>query len=132
MLLSLRDALSRNVTVEWSGDRDSDRQPHVEQPRGKSPAPAVEQQRAEPEQGGGEQPAEEVVDAECGRAPAGRGAPGHRPGRDRVGDEGGGPGRKLGPATRAPAGGDRTPEPQREQRRPKGKERFHGSSLRLS
>ena len=78
VFLRLGDRRAAHGLGERHRDRHADRQPGVDEAEGRRPAPAGEQERADPEQRGREQASEQVVHAECAVVPPGGCAPGER------------------------------------------------------
>ena len=115
-----------------NGDRDSDRKADVDEGGPQRPPASREQQGAEPEKRRGQQPAEEVVDAEGRLVPARRRSPGKRGRGDGVRNERGTPGGELRSPAGPPASREQASQPQGKKRRRERKERFHDDSLNLS
>src|SRR4029453_14401544 len=117
--------LAPHRTGQGNGNRNPDRKPDVNQRRSDYAFPTIKKERADAEQRRSEQCAEEVVDAERPRIPAGCGAPRERRRGRRVGEKRGRPGGQLRPPGRPPASRDGARETERDQGRTERKERFH-------
>src|SRR5205823_8571484 len=91
----------------------------------RGPAPADEEERSGTEERCGQQPAELVVRAERSCVPAVRRAPGEGRRGELIGAERGGPGDELGTPRLAEARDEPPGEPERDERRREGEERFH-------
>ena len=64
VLLRLRDRVPGDGGGERDGDGNAHGEARVDEPERRRPAPAGQEQRADPEEGRRQEPAEEVIDAE--------------------------------------------------------------------
>ena len=126
VVLRLGDRVAGDRRGQRHCDRHADCEPGVQEAERRRPAPADEKERADAEQGRGEEPAEEVVDAEGGVAPPRGRSPGQGRRREGIRCQRRGPGGELRIAALAPAAGEHAGESKRKQRGGERKKRIHG------
>ena len=111
--------------VSGTASGHADGEARVDEPERRRPAPAGQEQRADPEERSRQQPAEEVVDAEGLIVPARCRSPGQRGRRGCVGAETGGPGGELRLPALAPAAGEQPGEAKGEEGGGEREQGFH-------